>query len=74
MQYCGHYSTLYVSRKSANPFWSEIERWWNVKSTCPVVLTENHVYIMILLISCPFLCHKLYYFTCKNVHLQTQNE
>ncbi len=46
------------SCKSLKPFWSEIERWWNEKSTCPVVLTERNVifdlyydFIMILLIS-----------------------
>ncbi len=31
------------SCKSAKTLWSEIERWWNEKSTCPVVLTEKHV-------------------------------
>ncbi len=36
----GHY---FFSRKSVKPFWSEIKRWWNEASTCPVVLTETHV-------------------------------
>ncbi len=31
------------SCKLDKPLWSEIERWWNKKSTCPVVLTEKHV-------------------------------
>ncbi len=31
------------SCKSVKPFWSEIARWWNEISICPVVLTEHHV-------------------------------
>ncbi len=33
-----------------NLFWSEIERWWNDKSTCPVVLTEKHAINYIILL------------------------
>ncbi len=45
MQYWDTIEHYIFSCKSVKPFWSEIERWWNEKSTCPVILTEKHVII-----------------------------
>ncbi len=62
------------SCKSVRPFWSEIERWWNEKSTCHVVLTEKHVIFGLYYDLAHFSVINFIIVPGQNVHLQTKNE
>ncbi len=55
------------SSKSVKPTSSEVER--NINLSCGSNWKTCHIWS--ILWSYTFLCHKLYYFTWKNVHLQT---